>query len=350
MAPTAGLLGAIASIRRGFWGSVARMQLSLSGTQAMQLFSKDCGEDLAGRIQGEATYLGTRARINRLVDRFLSVDVLSDRLSDLPSQFSTPHQRPWEPIDWKQVNAAQIIGVDPHLFVQIIGSAAEIEAPIRGYAQESWDYLHHFHPQMALFVGGAVSKETGRRSVGIWEKEERQHTPVMRKLYQQLTGQTFAPKPNAVEGCRQSESPSDAVYKHLCSRISTEWSAIAVYLWLMAHSTGELQQAIAQLLQDEVNHLAKFWGFSRWAFGHSSLGQFTVAVGDILALVKHHKGDRTNGQEMLSLRQIASQLPRIFEIGFTFVRVMIRIHAWDKELSHSYLKHLFGSHPIPVAV
>jgi hypothetical protein len=27
------------------------------------------------------------------------------------------------------------------------------------------------------------------------------------------------------------------------------------------------------------------------------------------------------------------------------VRVMIQIHAWDKELSYSYLKHLFGTTP-----
>jgi hypothetical protein len=311
----------------------------------MQVFINNGSEDLAGRVQFAATYLSTRARINRLVDRFLSVDVLSDRLSDLPSQFSNPHQRPWEPIDWKQVNAAQIMGVDPHLFVQIVGSSAEIEAPIRGYAQESWDYLHAFHPQMALFVGGELSETTGRHAVGIWEKEERQHTPVMRKLYQQLTGKTFVPKPNAVAGYQPQDNQSEAVYQHLCSRISTEWSAIAVYLWLMAHSTGELQQVIAQLLQDEVNHLAKFWGFSRWAFGSSSVRQLTRAVGDILGLVKHHKGDRTNGQEMLSLGQILSQLPRLIEIGFTFVRVMIQIHAWDKELSYSYLKHLFGTTP-----
>jgi hypothetical protein len=298
----------------------------------------------------DATYLGTRARINRLVDRFLSVDVLSDRLSDLPSQFSTPHQRPWEPIHWKRVNAAQIIGVDPQLFVAIIGSAAEIEAPIRGYAQESWGYLQYFHPQMAQFVGGELSTETGSQSVGIWEKEERQHTPVMRKLYQQLTGTAFEPKPNAVTGYQPTENPADAVYQHLCSRISTEWSAIAVYLWLMAHSTGELQQAISQLLQDEVNHLAKFWGFSRWAFGSSSIQQFRIAGRDILALVKHHRSDRTNGQEMLSLGQILSQFPRLLEIGFTFVRVMIQIHSWDKELTYSYLKHLFGSNLALVSI
>ncbi|MGB8701655.1 MAG: hypothetical protein WCD18_19750 [Thermosynechococcaceae cyanobacterium] len=302
--------------------------------------------DLAGQHSLQPTYFSTRARINRLVDRFLSVDVLSDRLSDLPSQFDHPHQRPWEPIHWKQVSADQIIGVDRELFVQIISSAAEIEAPIRDYAQESWAYLHPFHPQMAQFIGGELSEDAQRQSVGIWEKEERQHTPVMRKLYQQLTGETFQPKPNTVSGYEAGDDPVEAVYQHLCARISTEWSAIAVYLWLMSHSTGDLQQAIAQLLQDEVNHLAKFWGFSRWAFGNSAMEQLTSAMQDLTALIKHHKSDRTNGQEMTSIPQLVRYLPHVVELGFTFTRVMVRIKAWDRELTQSYLKHLFGLKPV----
>jgi hypothetical protein len=306
-------------------------------------------EDLAGRVKATATYLGTRARINRLVDRFLAVEVLNERLADLPSQFSTPHQRPWEPIVWKQVTADQIMGVDPQLFVQIIGSAAEIEAPIRSYALESWHYLHQFHAPMAQFVGGELMDATAQPSVGIWEKEERQHTPVMRKLYHQLTGTVFQPKPNSVNHCEPGAESPEAVYRHLCSRISTEWSAIAVYLWLMAHSTGELQQAIAQLLQDEVNHLAKFWGFNRWAFGNSALGQFKTAMGDIVALIQHHRQERTNGQDVLSLPQLIEQLPRVIEIGFTFARVMVRIRTWDKTLTPNHLNQLFGPAPLSTA-
>jgi hypothetical protein len=237
------------------------------------------GSDLAGFIPTEANYLNMRARLNHLVDRYLNLEILSDRLSDLPSQFTTPHQRPWEPIDWKKVNANQIIGVEPHLFVQVIAGAAEIEAPIRGYAKESWDYLRNFHPPMAYFIGGEFSPESGAPSIGIWEKEERQHTPVMRKLYQKLTGETLQPKPNSVLGYQPGTDSLTEVYDHLSSRISTEWSAIAVYLWLMAHSTGELQVAIAQLLQDEINHLAKFWGFCRWAFGHSAMDQLKDSMG-----------------------------------------------------------------------
>jgi hypothetical protein len=61
----------------------------------------------------------------------MSLEVLSDRLSDLPQQFSTPQPRLWEPIDWLGINRDQIIGVKPEIFLQILASAAEIEDPIR---------------------------------------------------------------------------------------------------------------------------------------------------------------------------------------------------------------------------
>jgi hypothetical protein len=309
------------------------------------MFVKSSGcVDLAGQVQTQSTYLTTRARINHLIDRFLAIEILSDRLSDLPSQFTNPHQRPWDSIDWKLVNAELVIGVDLQLFIQVVGGAAEIEAPVRDYAQESWGYLHAFHPQMASFFYGDSNEKEGVR-IGIWEKEERQHTPVMRKIYAQLTGQKFQPKPNTVAGCQPGADSQSAIYRHLSSRISTEWSAIAVYLWLMAHSTGQLQQAIAQLLQDEVNHLAKFWGFSRWAFGSSAIEQLQVSMQDILGLLKHHKSDRTDGQDVLSAPQIIAHLPHAVELGFTFTRVMVRINRWDKELTQSYLKHLFGRSP-----
>jgi hypothetical protein len=305
--------------------------------------------DLAGHGSTHPTYFDTRARINRLIERYLSDEILSDRLSDLPSQFSQPHQRPWEKISWSAVTLEQIVGMDRHLFVQLIAGAAEIEAPIRSYSQESWDYLQALHPEMAQFVGGRYGDQGELVVVGIWEKEERQHTPALRKIYQQLTGATLKPKPNRVAGYHSAANPWDALYTHLCSRISTEWSAIAVYLWLMAHSTEELQLAIAQLLQDEVNHLAKFWGFSRWAFSQKALNQLLVSLGNITELVKHHRSDRTEGAEVLSLTQVALFLPQTVELGFTFARIMTRIKTWDQELTSSYQRHLFGPTPCKVA-
>ena len=107
--------------------------------------------DLAGQVQTQATYLSTRARINHLIDRFLAIDIMSERLSDLPSQFTNPHQRPWDSIDWKQVNANLVIGVDLQLFIQVVGGAAEIEAPGKGLRSGKLGILAQLPPTNGVF-------------------------------------------------------------------------------------------------------------------------------------------------------------------------------------------------------
>jgi hypothetical protein len=297
--------------------------------------------DLAGYCPVHPNYLQIRARINRLIDRYLSIDTLSLRLADLPTQFSNPHQRHWEPINLKAIDRSQIIGVDPDLFILILMVATEIEAPIREYSQESWHYMQAVHPQMARFMGGELNADGSIKVVGIWEKEERQHAPLFSKIYQQLTGEKPTTKPNSVAGYQPIANPLQAVYHHAVSRISTEWGATSVYLWLMAHSTGALQQAIAQPLQDEVNHLAKFWGFSRWAFGESFLGQLKDSSQNLIVLLKHHQGERSQGNEF-GRNLIMEELPHAIELAFTFARVMVRLRSWNKELSYSFLRCLLG--------
>lgn len=287
----------------------------------------------------------TRARIHALINRYLSIETLSDRLSDLPDQFIHPHQRSWEPICWSAIHPNQILDVDPDLFLHLIASATEVEAPIRAYARESWNYLKSVHPQMAYFVGGAYAADGSTLSVGIWEKEERQHAPAFRKLYQQLTGEKLQPRPNSVGLYQPSGDAWADLHQHVLSRISTEWSATSIYLWLMAHSTGELQQAIAQPLQDEVNHLAKFWGFSRWAFANSYLHHVKGSTRNLVTLFNHHQQERTHGDALLHRTAHLENLGHAVELTMTFVRVMVRLRAWNQELSPSYLKHLLGQPP-----
>jgi DNA-binding transcriptional MerR regulator len=300
---------------------------------------------LTGRRTFSFKYLQTRARINALINHYLAIELLSDRLSDLPNQFTYPHQRPWEPIHWNGIHPSQIIGVDPDLFLQIIANATEIEAPIRAYSKESRDYLQTIHPQMAYFLGGDYDTDGSTLVVGVWEKEERQHAPTFSKIYHQLTDKKLQLKPNSVSNYQSCDDPYRAACRHLLSRITTEWSATSVYLWLMAHSTGELQRVIAQPLQDEVNHLAKFWGFSRWAFAHSYLQQLSGSSRNLVSLIQHHKDERTQGDDFLHETLKLSQIPRVAELGFTFMRVMVRLRAWNRELSPSYLRHLFGTSP-----
>jgi hypothetical protein len=298
--------------------------------------------DLAGTYSEQPNYLQIRARINRSIDRYLSIEILSQRLIDLPNQFSQPQMRKWEPIEWQSIDRHQIIGVDPDLFIMLVAGATEIETPIREYSQESWNYMRSIHPEMAYFMGGSQNPDGSIAALGIWEKEERQHAPTFRKIYHQLTGEKLQPKPNTVSGYQPTTSPLQAVYAHTLSRISTEWGAVSVYLWLMAHSTGALQQAIAQPLQDEVNHLAKFWGFSRWAFAGSYYTQVKGSTQNLLSLAKHHRGERTEGGNLLGKATTVDAI----EFAFVFSRVMIRLRTWNRELSPTLLFHLFGENPI----
>ncbi len=304
-----------------------------ANSQESQLNSKI---DLAGYCDLNPHYFQVRARINFLVERYLSLDILSAQLQDLPQQFVTPQPRAWQKIDWKALDIQQIVGINPKFFVAVIAAIVEVETPIRNYSQESWNYFKNMHAPMAQFMGSNCSSE-----VSIWEKEERQHAPVFGKIYQHLTGEKLQPKPNSVQN-HVNESPINEIYKHTISRISTEWGAASVYLWLMAHSTGELQKIIAQPLQDEIGHLAKFWGFAIWAF-KDSLGakpgsMIGGAVGQLTNLFGHHRGERTNSNDILQ----QYKLTHTVELAFTFTRVMAQLYRWSCNLRPDYLEMLLG--------
>ncbi|MEM6447507.1 MAG: hypothetical protein AAF704_13230 [Cyanobacteria bacterium P01_D01_bin.123] len=296
--------------------------------------------DLAGDVLLNPHYLDTRRRINTLLDRYVAIDALSDCLSGIQAQFDAPQARRWERFKLRQIHPDQIIGIRPELFVQVLASAAEVEDPIRDYARESYHYLQPIHPQMARFMGGDIAPDGKAIALGVWEREERQHGPLFRKLHEKLSGQILQVVPNTVDGYQASTHPVEQAHRHTLGRISTEWGALSVYLWLMAHSTGELQQAIAQPLQDEIGHLAKFWGFSRWAFAAGFLHQLSGTTRNLLRLSQHHRGERTHGQDLFAMH--LDRLQPSVEIGFTLARVMVYMRAWNRELTGSYLRHLFG--------
>jgi len=294
--------------------------------------------DHAGYCYPHPHYLQTRSRINYLIEHYCSLHTLSEQLYDLPSQFETPHQRAWQRINWNAIVPDQIIGIDRKLFLSVLVGAVEIETPIRAYSEESWHYFQGVHPQMANFMGGVRDANSEVVEVSIWEKEERQHAPVFSKIYQQLSGETLQPKPNSVQEFHPTANAIAEVYMHTVNRISTEWSAVSVYLWLMAHSTGELQNAIAQPLQDEIGHLAKFWGFSCWAFNDSFMNKIGNATGQLLSLLNHHRHERSNSDEILQTNGLIYAV----ELGFTFTRVLAQLHQWHRNLKADHLQLLFG--------
>lgn len=288
------------------------------------------------------------SRIKFLVERYLSLEHLSDRLEDLTSQFAHPQPRPWQPIDWQAIDPSQIVGINFEVFLAILVGAINTEAPIRGYTQTSRQYLRHLHPQLADFVGGVVADEGTMIEPGLWEKEERQHSPALMKVYTCLSGQKITASPHAVRGYRPSSDPHSDLYRHGLHRVATEYGASCLYLWLMAHTTGALQAVLAELAVDEINHMTKFWGFGVWAFPESSLIQIGMTLLQSMKGRLAYRGDRSSLIGTLQrMTQVLSwnswSWTNRVTFAFTCTCVLHRLWRWNRGLTPAYLQSLFGA-------
>ncbi|MBD2440052.1 ferritin-like domain-containing protein [Nostoc sp. FACHB-110] len=304
-------------------------------------------EDLKSENHNQTGYLPTQYRISALIDDYLAVEKLHNRLQDLPVQWQNPQPRPWKIIDWQQINRDQIIGINAEVFLSILIGAMDTEAPIRGYTQTSRQYLEKLHPPMARFVGGTVDGDGELLELGLWEKEERQHTPALIKVYTQLAQEKITPKFRTVRGYLPTDDPYEDLYRHGLHRVATEYGATCLYLWLMAYSTGALQDVLAELLQDEINHMTKFWGFGVWAFPDTSL----VRVGKTLIKTRSANYQRNNlirtlRRMMATLNWSAWSLTNKATLIFTFTQTMRRLWVWHNSLTPEYLSTVFGRNTI----
>jgi hypothetical protein len=238
-------------------------------------------------------------RINVLLDRYLTFEHLHDRLQDLPHQFNQPQPRSWNAIDWHAIHPSQIVGIELEVFRSILVGAINTEAPIRGYTQASRQYLEMLHPQMAQFVGGRVDSANRLIEPGLWEKEERQHTPALLKIYAQLTGEKFSPTPHEA----RPHTPSD-------------------------------------------DHMTKFWGFGVWAFPETS----PIYITRTLATTSQGQISYSHNRSSL-----IGTLHRMTEVlnwqawswhnrttfAYVSMRVLMRLWKWNNTLTRNYLDLVF---------
>ncbi|MEM8828718.1 MAG: ferritin-like domain-containing protein [Cyanobacteria bacterium P01_G01_bin.19] len=303
--------------------------------------------DLAGEVCFSPNFWQTKNRINYLIDEYLSTEKLSDRLEDLQQQFQDPQPRKWSAIDWQDINPEQVIGIELDIFLSIIKGALDTEAPIRDYTQTSRQYLAPIHPSMAKFVGGEISDDGKVIRLGLWEKEERQHTPALIKIYQQLSQAKILPQLRQARAYQPRKNPYRDLYEHGLHRVVTEYGAACLYIWLMSHSTGTTQQVLAELLQDEINHLAKFWGVGMWLYPNAAEQSIAYLLSQISTILpvscKSKSPARSNlkstFQRMMSVLnwQSWSILSRS-ELIYTFIGTLSKMWRWSSQLTPEYLQ------------
>ena len=308
-------------------------------------------KDLAGEVCFCPNFFQTKARINYLIDRYLSCEQLCDRLEDLPQQFANPQPRQWSVINWQDINPEQVIGIDLNVFLSIIRGASFTEAPIRNYTQTSRQYLEPIHPSMAKFVGGIVAEDGSIEELGLWEKEERQHTPALIKIYQHLTDKKIQPELRQPKSYQPRSNPYWDLYQHGIHRVVTEYGAVCLYLWLMSHTTGSLQQVLAELLQDEVNHLTKFWGMGMWLYpdGAEQLIRYLLSQIHTVLLLSYKTTLTQSSLKSTFERTMAvlnwqswSVLSR-GELIYAFMWILKRMWYWSGQLTPEYLQSCCAS-------
>ncbi|HEY9735319.1 MAG TPA: ferritin-like domain-containing protein [Trichocoleus sp.] len=292
----------------------------------------------------------TCQHIRQLVGTYVTLEHLQDRLEDLPNQFVKPQPRPWRAIAWSAIAPEQVQGIALNTFCQILVGSINTEAPIRGYTQASRQYLHAY-PAMARFVGGTVQPNGTPTSPGLWEIEEKRHTPALLRIYAQLSGSRFQPTPHTARPYTPSDSARNDLYRHGLHRTATEYGAACLYLWMMAHTTGPLQQVLGELLVDEINHMTKFWGFGVWAYPDVSLSKNLRVLS--YALVKKMRCRQLQGSLLHTLRRMMNVLAwqewshgNRLSFLYTLDQVMRVLWRWHGTLTPSYLEDLFGQNPL----
>jgi hypothetical protein len=302
--------------------------------------------DLAGPRYTRPNYFQNRKRIRYLVDYYLSFEKLHERLEDLPTQFRYPQTRTWKRIHWQAINSNQVIQIELNTFLSILKGAIDTEAPIHAYAQVSRQYLEKIHTPLAHFVGGRVAPDGTILELGLWEKEERQHTPALAKIYFQLTGKKIIAQLRSVRAYQPSTNFHKDLFGHGLHRVVTEYSAVCLYIWLMAHTTGVLQQVFAELVQDEINHMTKFLGFGLWAFSELPSRHKIFQSNQGFHFENIPRLIYTFSRMMCVLHWSSWSVGNKMELIFTFAYTLYRLMIWSNRISPAYLEKLLGKSPL----
>ncbi len=299
--------------------------------------------DLAGNQYKNPSYLQIRERINYLVKKYLSAGVLYSHVHNFYLSLKTPYNKSHhQPIDWQKINLDLVAGISDDLFIDKIIGAAKLEMQSYDFDVEIQAYLQAVNPQITCFLENSlpISSPQSKFIINKVNRiDECQESSLFRKIYKKLTGNELKIQKNAVNNHKFKNNLKEEIYNNVLNHILNEWNAISIYIWLMAHSTGELQKIIVQPLQNEIHYLAKFWSISYWAFKDSFIYSLQKRTKNITDFIQTHEQIQSKKEnQTLELDHAL----HFVEVTFTFTSVMMQLYQWHKTLEDIYLENLFA--------
>ena len=112
----------------------------------------------------------------------------------------------------------------------------------------------------------------------------------------------------------------------------------------MSHTTGEIQQVFQEILQDEINHLTKFWGFGLWLYSNKD----TVITDKSKSGVNCHRSYMsrlisTFRRMMTVLHWDSWTAIDKIELIYTFICVFQCMQSWSNNMTAINLQQIFDS-------
>ncbi|MEB3295644.1 MAG: hypothetical protein VKJ24_21035 [Synechococcales bacterium] len=236
--------------------------------------------DLAGCCPTRLHYLHIRTRVTTLVDRYLSLSHLNDR-----------HDA------FSQTNLFNLLEIPP-----LVHPAIDLQA---------------FSLQQQVSVNSQIFQTL-------------------------LTGVGESTTPGLPCFASPIDLPvTEIAVQDLTQGIHQAWSRVSVYVWLMAHSTGDLQAAIAHPLQIHLNQLAALWYWGGTLFGEAFLQSFQASTEELTMLLQMQATpsqpepltELDAHQQSIGPSSIET-LTYGIELTFAFLRVILRLREWQRQRTH----------------
>ena len=120
---------------------------------------------------------------------------------------------------------------------------------------------------------------------------------------------------------------------------------------MMSYTTDTLQQILGELLEDEINHLTKFWGMGMWLHPNSAEQLIKYLLSEIHTILpvfyeskRRSSIKSTFERMMLVLDWQPWSVSSKGELIYTFIWILKRMWYWSSQLTPEYL-HLCCASP-----